>query len=198
MAWKLINRLNNVIDHVLFGIYGTPPPALSLLGLSSNRSSLRESQSSKVIERIEEFWKDGLLWAVPKSRRPLEKRWSRKFGFPDKHWKLLVPKNNLLVCPNCGHDHEAGLLCSKCYKRVKTETEEMQETIVNQLGLTPVEKEVVVIYEGENTDTTSEYWKGQRIVEMPKKRPAWFHTNLLQPTTQEPAETKDVKPDELA
>lgn len=74
----------------------------------------------------------------------------------------------------------------------------MQEAIVNKLQLTPVENEVVVMYENEIPDKTSEYWQGQRIVEMPKKRPAWFHNNLLQPTTQEPAETKDVKPGELA
>jgi len=33
---------------------------------------------------------------------------------------------------------------------------------------------------------------------MPKKRPAWFNRNLLEPTTQEPSDDKDVKPTNLA
>jgi len=43
-----------------------------------------------------------------------------------------------------------------------------------------------------------EFWKGKRVVEMKKPRPAWFSKNLLQKSTQQPATTTDVKPTELA
>lgn len=73
----------------------------------------------------------------------------------------------------------------------------MQETIQNELKLEPVEKEVVVLYEGEN-DKPSEFWEGKRIVEMKKQRPSWFSKNLTQQTTQQPATTSDVKPSQLS
>lgn len=55
----------------------------------------------------------GILWAVPKSRRTVEKRRMRKYGWPDHVWKPLVPKNNLIPCTTCGSSHEAGYLCRK-------------------------------------------------------------------------------------
>lgn len=56
---------------------------------------------------------DGMLWAVPRNRRTIEKRWKRKFGSPQYVTKLLVPKANLRLCNKCGHDHEVGILCRK-------------------------------------------------------------------------------------
>lgn len=172
---------------------------------------------------LKDIVSEAFLWAAPKSRRSLEKRMSRKFGFKEHGyvWKLHVPKTNLMMCSTCGHDHEAGKLCREylyiftmfkitfglkcfgfisdhCYTRVKTETTEMQEAIVNTLQLDPVEQDVVVLYEGEKQNKPQEYWKNQRIIELPKPRPAWFHSNLLQPTTQEPSESKEIKLPELA
>lgn len=77
------------------------------------------------------------------------------------------------------------------------ETREMQETIEAELKLEPVEKEVVVLYEGEKNEKPDEFWEGKRIVEMKKPRPSWFSKNLLQQTTQQPASTSDVKPSDL-
>lgn len=98
----------------------------------------------------------------------------------------------------------------------------MQDEIVKKLGLSPVNEEVVVLYDGEKGNdvnifcvffhkrtTTNfflndlfpqppEFWNGKRIVEMNKPRPAWFSKNLLQKTTQKPATTKNVKPTDLA
>ncbi|KAF5304343.1 hypothetical protein FQA39_LY09722 [Lamprigera yunnana] len=85
-----------------------------------------------------------------------------------------------------------------CYKKVIAETTQMQESIQNELKLTPVEKEVVVLYAGEKDQYPNEYWEGKRVVEMDKPRPAWFSKNLLQQTTQQPATTTDVKPSDLA
>lgn len=78
------------------------------------------------------------------------------------------------------------------------ETKAMQEKIEETLGLEAVEQEVVVVYEGEKNEKPSEFWNGKRIVEMQKSRPNWFSKNLLQQSTQKPAETTDVvKPSEL-
>lgn len=107
-----------------------------------------------------------------------------------------------------------------CYGKIKKETIEIQEAIQNELKLDPVDKEVIVLYQNDNL--SQEFWKvfktftdnntfankriylklkffnfiiqNQRIVEMPKNRPEWFHQNLLQPTTQEPSDSKEVKP----
>lgn len=73
----------------------------------------------------------------------------------------------------------------------------MQDAIQNELGLQPVEKEVVVLYDGEKGAEPNEFYEGKRIVEMKKERPAWFSKNLLQETTQQPATTSDVKPSNL-
>lgn len=73
----------------------------------------------------------------------------------------------------------------------------MQDAIQNELKLEPVENEVVVLYDGEKDDHPSEFFEGKRIVEMKKQRPAWFSKNLLQETTQQPADTSDVKPSNL-
>lgn len=56
---------------------------------------------------------DGYLLAVPKFRRTIEKRLKRKYGHPDYHMKILLPKTNLKMCLDCGHHHERGVLCGK-------------------------------------------------------------------------------------
>ncbi|KAK0093187.1 hypothetical protein PV326_014122 [Microctonus aethiopoides] len=203
MARNLINRVNHVLNQIeqiigsIFG--GNFPPAVQCAVTCGHHDYVPKiSQKSNASISLKDIIGDGFMWAVPKTRRSVEVRLSRKFGFPEKHWKMLVPKKNLLMCPSCGHDHEAGLLCNHCYTRVKVETEEMQKVIVDTLSLKPVEKEVVVLYEGETQSNLKDYWKGQRIIELPKKRPAWFHSNLLQPTTEEPSTSKDVKPIDLA
>lgn len=56
---------------------------------------------------------DGMLLAVPKFRRTIEKRLKRKYGSPEYVWKMIVPKNNIKVCQTCGHHHEKGLLCGR-------------------------------------------------------------------------------------
>lgn len=77
------------------------------------------------------------------------------------------------------------------------ETKLMQEAIQEKLGLEPIEKEVVVLYSGEKDDKPKEFFESKRIVEIPKERPSWFSKNLLQETTQQAANTADVKPPRL-
>lgn len=85
-----------------------------------------------------------------------------------------------------------------CYDKVRQETQLMQDKIQAQLGLEPVEKEVIILYEGETADQATDAATGKRIVEMKKPRPMWFTKNLLQKSTQQSSDTKEVKPSNLA
>ncbi|XP_033211882.1 39S ribosomal protein L32, mitochondrial [Belonocnema kinseyi] len=201
MVSNIINRLNVALQKVdrfveLIFRGGFPPQALSAMEVNCDKWNNFTYKGGSF--SLKDIWGEGIFWGVPKHRRTIEKRWRRKFGHPDYHLKLLKPRTNLITCHSCGHAHEAGILCAHCYGRIKEETTKMQEAIVQNLGLDPVEKEVIVLYEGEKVDKTKEFWKNQRIVELPQKRPEWFHKNLLQPTTQEPSDSTEVKPTNLA
>lgn len=95
----------------------------------------------------------------------------------------------------CSHSH----LSATCYLKVKEETEAMQEAIQAELKLAPVDKEVVVLYNGEK-DKPSELWQGKRIVEMNKPRPLWFSKNLAEKSTTQPSgvTATEVKPTDLS
>ncbi|CAH2071178.1 unnamed protein product, partial [Iphiclides podalirius] len=173
---------------------GHPPRELALVQVYE-----KQTPNSRNPFSIKDIIGDGLLLAVPKFRRTIEKRLKRKFGSPEYVWKMLVPKNNIKVCNDCGHYHERGRLCANCYKRVENETKEIQAKIQEKLGNNPIEQDVIVLYEGENvTKTPNEFWEGKRIIEMKKERPQWFSKNLLQKSTQQPSNSTDVKPTDLA
>lgn len=180
------------------------------------QSSLPISSDITTPFSLKDLIGDGILWAVPRNRRTIEKRWKRKYGSPEYHMKTIQPKTTLRVCNHCGHDHEVGLLCRKlfsiymsistvnsnnfaanCYDKVRKETELMQEKIQQDLGLDPVDKEIIVLYDGEKGEQPNEYWNGKRIVEMERPRPMWFSKNLMQKSTQPAATTKEVKPNDL-
>ncbi|XP_061400636.1 large ribosomal subunit protein bL32m [Musca vetustissima] len=175
---------------------GSLPPAFAVAGLPSTYDRLTRNQTPS--RSLKDIIGDGILWAVPKHRRTIEKRLNRKFGYPEYNWKLLRVKTHLRSCNQCGHDYEAGHLCPHCYNKVRDETKQMQDKIQEQLGLNPIEQDVVVLYEGERGEQPSEMLNGKRIVEMPKPRPIWFTKNLLQKTTQQPSNSKEVKPNDLA
>ncbi|XP_011159110.1 39S ribosomal protein L32, mitochondrial isoform X1 [Solenopsis invicta] len=198
----MMNRLSLVFqkfEQVIQTIFGRGfPPENALCAVNCN-SLLNEPKPINLgNSSLKEIFENGILWAVPKHRRSLEIRYKRRFGVEKYFWKPPIVKTNILMCPNCGHDYEAGRLCAHCYEKVKLETKEMQDAIQKELGLKPVEENVIVLYDGEKDSKTEEFWKNQRIIEMPKKRPSWFHQNLLEPTTQEPSDKKEVKPTRLA
>ncbi|CAO1427224.1 unnamed protein product [Diamesa hyperborea] len=199
---SLIHRINVALQRFesilpsLFGRYPYPPSNFGILALEQNSADNTASKRPPTFS-LKDLIGDGMLWAVPKTRRTVEKRLNRKFGDPFYVWKLLKPKTQLKVCDSCGHHHEVGILCAHCYENVRKETELIKEKIEKQLKLDPVDSEVVVLYDGEKGEHSSEYWKGKRIVEMERPRPSWFSKNLLQKTTQPLANTKEVKPDEL-
>lgn len=66
------------------------------------------------------------------------------------------------------------------------ETEEIRKKTEAQIGANPEDKEVIVLYENENSLDLAKSEQGKLLVEVPKPRPAWFSSNLLQKTTAEP------------
>ncbi|XP_072939527.1 large ribosomal subunit protein bL32m [Epargyreus clarus] len=198
MIPRIAQFLNTIraIERNIFHMFGGPPRELALAYV--HEKPLQSPPAKKF--SIKDIIGDGLLLAVPKFRRTIEKRLKRKFGWEKYVNHMIVPKNNIKVCHQCGHNHESGRLCENCYKKVENETKEIQAKIKQQLGyLKPIENDVIVLYEGETLpDEPKEFWHGKRIIEMKKERPQWFSKNLLQKTTQKPSNSTDVKPTDLA
>lgn len=195
---RLLNNLSVTIarlqETLLLGCTRTFNPdvlELAWVGLE------QPPKPAKTTNSIQDIIGDGFLYAVPHHRRSIERRLKRKFGHPDYVLKILTPKTTIRVCNTCGDNHEVGVLCPTCYKRVKEETKAMQEQIISNLQLDAVDKEVVVLYDGEKSQQSDDFWQGKRIVEMKKSRPSWFSKNLTQQTTQQPATTSDIKPKKL-
>lgn len=140
---------------------------------------------------------DGFLYAVPTFRRTLEVRKLRKIGIPyrggPEGLKTIQKKPYIKVCDTCGHYHERDCLCPHCYAKIRDETTAIKDKIIAELKLDAIEKDVVVLYDGERAQQPAEFWNGRRIIEMEKPRPQWFSKNLLQKTTQPNADTKEVE-----
>ena len=124
-------------------------------------------------------------------------RKTRKIGIPYKNdpkegLKILLKKPFIKVCNNCGSYHERDCICPNCYEKICKETNEIKEKIIKELKLDPVDKDVVVLYDGEKTQQPSEFWNGKKIIEMEKPRPQWFSKNLMQRTTQANSESKKM------
>uniref|UniRef100_A0A1B6LYK9 Large ribosomal subunit protein bL32m n=1 Tax=Graphocephala atropunctata TaxID=36148 RepID=A0A1B6LYK9_9HEMI len=198
LASQAYQSLTNIENNILFSFIGRRYPPDAFCVVSNDNSTITNRTSEAPPLSLEELLKDSILWAVPKHRRTVEKRLSRKFGWPKLVWKPIVPKKNLFMCRSCGDHHVAGHLCPTCYSKVKKETEEMHKEIEAVLGVDPVDKEVVVLYQGEKEGVPDEFFKGKRIIEMKKERPAWFSKNLLERTTRGPASTTSVEPKDLA
>uniref|UniRef100_A0A1L8DS39 Large ribosomal subunit protein bL32m n=1 Tax=Nyssomyia neivai TaxID=330878 RepID=A0A1L8DS39_9DIPT len=192
MLTRILSSVIRIVENTIFPQFPRNFPALTVAAVEDHQ--IQRPSSWDVVKKA---WEDAILWAVPKGRRTIERRWKRMYGSPEYRLKILVPKQNLRICTTCGHHHEVGVLCSNCYNRVRTETKMMQKEIQQELGLNPIDKEVVVLYKEEKLQGTPEMWQGKRIVELKRPRPAWFSKNLLQKTTQPPATTKEVKPTDL-
>ncbi|XP_008285124.1 large ribosomal subunit protein bL32m [Stegastes partitus] len=144
-------------------------PALAINGpslLPQFDQELEEQQSPEQPDGL----LDGILWmAAPKKRRTIEVNRTRRRS-DSKRLKL---QNNIGPCPECGHLKQKHILCGFCYAKVCRETSLIRQQIKAMEGgpLRAPAVETVVVYEGEAPSQTD---KDKRIVEMPRKRPAWF------------------------
>ncbi|XKL59205.1 hypothetical protein PGB90_000221 [Kerria lacca] len=191
---NFVSKINKIFRIALFYYYNHNDLGFNFASVEVNskwNNIIPEQKFS-----IQDFIQENILWAVPKKRRSLEKRMTRKFGLLDRHSKLFLKQKDLLVCIHCGCDYKRGYLCKNCYTKVMDETKRMQDRISEELKLDPIDKEVVVLYKGEK-DESQEFWKDKRIVEMPVERPVWFSKNLLQKSTTTTSDTNEIKPDNL-
>nr|CAG4652313.1 EOG090X0IGM [Triops cancriformis] len=194
---KQISELVNNVERLFFQTFLRPPPPPEYLPILVTHDGQSVAKLPAKPFSIQEIF-DGFLWGVPTHRRTVEKRWCRKYGAKNWDWKILTPKFDIKTCLNCGHHHEAGRLCPHCYGNVKAETTAMQEAMVNEFGLRPVDKEVAVLYNGEKEQVPDDFLQSKRVVEMKKPRPAWFTKNLLQKAiTPESESSEAVKPSQL-
>ncbi|ODM89846.1 39S ribosomal protein L32, mitochondrial [Orchesella cincta] len=159
------------------------PPGLAVAGAPSTLPPIPMPSAT-----MEDKKAEGFVWGVPKRRRSIETRLTRKFGVLEWHWKLIKPKYNLLVCDTCGHHYEAKHLCRNCYEKTMEETKLIRESMEAKFGHSPMDKDVIVLYESDKqsvpTDTTPSLNASNKlIVELPKNRPTFFSPNLLQKST---------------
>ena len=167
MSW-----LRSTVASIVENIYSRfLSPQLAILPLTNSRTQVQPQNHD-----------DGILWAVPKKRKSLERRLKAKYGSENYGYqKLIHPKKNLLVCTTCGNYHEARHLCPHCFKRIMEETKAMQDKIVEKLGLSPQDKDVIVLYKDDkHSDDEGKFGNKNVIVEMEKERPSWWSKNLLQ------------------
>ncbi|KAM4687600.1 large ribosomal subunit protein bL32m [Discoglossus pictus] len=113
---------------------------------------------------------DSIFWmAAPKTRRTIEVNRCRR-RHPDR---LIKVKNNIDVCPGCGHLKLKHVLCSFCYEKVRHETQLIRKEIGAMEGgpFRAPSVETVVLYEGEKPRPEDE---NKRIIERSRNRPSWF------------------------
>ncbi|KAK2498747.1 hypothetical protein MC885_019736 [Smutsia gigantea] len=151
--------------------FPSPPwvPALAVQGPAVFTEPANDTIGSKGISSL----LDSIFWmAAPKNRRSIEVNRCRRRN----HRKLIKVKNNIDVCPECGHLKLKHVLCGYCYEKVCKETAEIRRQIGKQEGgpFKAPTTETVVLYIGE---TPSEQDEGKRIIERDRKRPSWFTQN---------------------
>ncbi|KAK3861478.1 hypothetical protein Pcinc_032567 [Petrolisthes cinctipes] len=185
-------RAQEAVDTLLqwMVMQGTPPPAIAGV-ISIHGHAVKNSTEDTDKD-------DGILWAVPKSRRSREKRLTRKFGSETGRNKMLT-RLLLLTCNHCGNVHQPGRLCPVCYSKTKEVTEAMQAAMNSTHGLNPVEHEVFPVFKGEIIDSKDGFFQGKRVVEVEKERPHWFSRRLkLKSTISTSPSTTIAKPTNLA
>uniref|UniRef100_G3VST7 Large ribosomal subunit protein bL32m n=1 Tax=Sarcophilus harrisii TaxID=9305 RepID=G3VST7_SARHA len=110
---------------------------------------------------------DGFVWmAAPKNRRSIEVNRCRR---RNPH-KLVKVKNNIDVCPECGHLKLKHVLCGYCYSKVRHETAQIRKQMGGRNSNVPT-VETVVLYQGEAPSAEDQ---GKRLIERDRKRPSWF------------------------
>uniref|UniRef100_A0A0B6Z9J0 Large ribosomal subunit protein bL32m n=1 Tax=Arion vulgaris TaxID=1028688 RepID=A0A0B6Z9J0_9EUPU len=150
-----------------------PPPAFAIAACPSLMPT-QSSNSSPPQSGLDSIF-DGILLAVPKFRRSLEKRLFRKHNFCG-FMEHAEKKKNIIPCLECGHFREKGHLCENCYNNVRQETKEMQAKMGDDLLFNVPRSEVEFVYEGEK-EVGDKY-----TVKMEKPRPSWFPKQLLNKT----------------
>uniref|UniRef100_A0A4X1UHV1 Large ribosomal subunit protein bL32m n=1 Tax=Sus scrofa TaxID=9823 RepID=A0A4X1UHV1_PIG len=162
-------QLQRKLQHNRLGLPLHPwGPALAVQGPAICTEPANDTNGSKAISSL----LDSVFWmAAPKNRRSIEVNRCRRRN-PQK---LIKVKNNIDVCPECGHLKQKHILCGYCYEKVRKETAEIRRQMGKQEGgpFRAPTTETVVLY----GETPSEQDQGKRIIERERKRPSWFTQN---------------------
>ncbi|XP_049586357.1 large ribosomal subunit protein bL32m [Syngnathus scovelli] len=145
-------------------------PALAMNGSSLLPSVEEQQQEEEQSGAGPHGVLDSILWmAAPKKRRSIEVNRTRRRA----ETKLCKVKLDIEPCPECGHLKQKHTMCGFCYAKVCRETSLIRRQIQEMEGgpLAAPTVETVVLYADEKP---SELDQGKRIVERPRKRPAWF------------------------
>ncbi|OAF68611.1 39S ribosomal protein L32, mitochondrial [Intoshia linei] len=106
----------SIIDYLLFKIL---QPSMGMC-----RLEFCETNQPSVSSAIE-IMRDAFVWKnVPKRRRTIEKRKTRRMGFSFVKKNLTV-NDNITICNSCGTYHQYHTLCPTCYQKTKVETEKI-------------------------------------------------------------------------
>jgi len=177
--YQLAVRLSDLINVQILGFNRMNP--MFVMNLEKQMNS--RDTSSERHSLIEDIMRNGLLLAVQKKRRTVEKRLIRRFGVEgyEDTSRMIRPKHNVIVCDQCGHYHELHTICGHCYERVKEESNLILEQIKKCFVYSePIEEEVRIRYKNESqSDDSGSEVKRRRVVEMDRQRPEWFSDNLL-------------------
>jgi len=121
------------------------------------------------------------LFNCPTHRRTVEKRAKRRFGVKEwGTWRIPVVNKKIRVDHETGEYYELGKLAPGKYKKVMAETRLIQLGMMEKFGSDPKDKEVCVVYEGEEEDAD------KLIVERKRERPQWFSRSQLERVREEP------------
>lgn len=115
LAW--INDWFKEFHEIFLFCFTEPMYAIACPGYTPAGLDVQDEMKSGDTFSLKDLIGDGILWAVPKHRKSLERRMKAKFGHPTYHMKTIPVKTTLRICMQCGHDHEVGILCRKCQSR---------------------------------------------------------------------------------
>uniref|UniRef100_A0A4X1UJJ0 Large ribosomal subunit protein bL32m n=2 Tax=Sus scrofa TaxID=9823 RepID=A0A4X1UJJ0_PIG len=137
-------QLQRKLQHNRLGLPLHPwGPALAVQGPAICTEPANDTNGSKAISSL----LDSVFWmAAPKNRRSIEVNRCRRRN-PQK---LIKVKNNIDVCPECGHLKQKHILCGYCYEKVRKETAEIRRQMGKQEGgpFRAPTTETVVLYSG--------------------------------------------------
>ncbi|KAL8606183.1 hypothetical protein ACOMHN_053455 [Nucella lapillus] len=156
-------------------------PALDLVTVNQPclRPEARTEASSDSSASVLDSIFSPVLLAVQRSRRSLERRMTRRMQMAG-HFEHAVPRKDIVVDLDTGHWKEKGTICRHHYQKVKEETKKMQEELGEAMQYTAHQKEVIFLYQGEESKVAKLQDLGKHVVQMKKERPAWFPQNLLE------------------
>ena len=107
----LFHKLVQALVYSISGMLGMPAVSFDY-GLVQDRSTTHRNTPS---ETLADIFGAILHYKVPRNRRSLERRLSRKHG--EHYMQHARPKKNIVTCLSCGQPHEAETICGKKYSK---------------------------------------------------------------------------------